>query len=190
MICPRLADLPEVPSDRKGWPWTKEYVEGAGDLEGQDWPKLSVVVPSYNQGAFLEETLRSILLQGYPDLELFVMDGGSDDESVATIEKYGNWIEWWVSGKDGGQAAAINKGFERATGEILNWINSDDVFCPGAFHAAAQRLAREKGKAALIYGNRLRCDTEGGSSTSTFRHRDCDSRISAWARICRRKRSS
>lgn len=91
------------------------------------WPKISIVTPSFNQGQFIEETIRSILLQGYPHLEYIIIDGGSNDESVQVIRKYERWISNWVSEKDKGQADAIQKGINRSSGEIFNWINSDDL---------------------------------------------------------------
>jgi hypothetical protein len=106
-------------------------------------PSITVVVPSYQQGAFLEETLRSVLLQGYPDLELLVMDGGSTDETVAVIRKYEPWIAGWVSEKDGGQSAAINKGWRRARGELVTWLNSDDLLMPGWAAAASAAFAAD-----------------------------------------------
>ncbi len=105
--------------------------------DGSDWPRISVVTCSYNQGGFLEETLRSVLLQGYPDVEYFVMDGGSDDGSVEILRRYDPWITRWVSAPDGGQADAINKGFAHCTGDLLGWINSDDALLPeGLIHLA------------------------------------------------------
>lgn len=99
--------------------------------DGSDWPKISIVTPSYNQGEFVEETIRSILLQGYPNLEYIVIDGGSQDESAEVIRKYESWLAYWVSERDRGQSHAINKGWERATGTILAWLNSDDWFDQG-----------------------------------------------------------
>jgi glycosyltransferase involved in cell wall biosynthesis len=130
MKCPTLAELPPPPAGRRGWPWTEESppIEPHGDAA---WPRISVVVPSYQQGRFLEETLRSVLLQGYPDLELIVMDGGSTDESVTILEKYARWIASWVSERDGGQSAAINNGWRRSSGAFVSWLNSDDLVMPG-----------------------------------------------------------
>ncbi|HWQ92399.1 MAG TPA: glycosyltransferase, partial [Clostridia bacterium] len=93
---------------------------------GKPWPRITVVTPSFNQGQFLEETLLSVLNQGYPNLEYIVLDGGSTDQSVALLNKYAPRLTFWASEKDRGQCHAINKGFARATGEILTWLNSDD----------------------------------------------------------------
>ncbi len=101
--------------------------------DGSLWPRISIVTPSFNQGQFIEETIRSVLLQGYPNLEYIVMDGGSTDESVAIIEKYSPWLAYWTSKKDRGQADAINKGFARATGQLMAFLNSDDVYAPDIF---------------------------------------------------------
>jgi glycosyltransferase involved in cell wall biosynthesis len=111
--------------------------------EGRTWPVVSVVTPSLNQGEFLEETIRSVLLQGYPNLEYMVVDGRSEDGSVAIIEKYQGWLSWWVSEPDRGQVDAINKGLSRATGNVFNWINSDDVLVPGALAVVARGLRDE-----------------------------------------------
>jgi glycosyltransferase involved in cell wall biosynthesis len=127
-----LSELPPPPVGKTGWPWTTET---APSIYGprRSWPKLTVVTPSFNQGRFIEETIRSVLLQNYPNLEYFVIDGGSSDQSVEIIEKYSPWIDYWVSEKDGGQGNAINKGFAKATGELLGWLNSDDAYYPDAF---------------------------------------------------------
>lgn len=143
---PTLAELPAPPPGREGWPWTVACPPLTGD-----WPRLSIVTPSYNQGAFIEETIRSVLLQGYPDLEYLVLDGGSRDETVAVLQRYGRWLTW-VSEPDGGQADAINKGLVRATGALLAYINSDDYYLPGAFGRAVQ-LSERHPRAGLLYGD-------------------------------------
>src|ERR1043166_2179963 len=100
--------------------------------------KISVVTPSYNQAKYLETTLRSVLEQDYPHLEHIVMDGGSTDGSQEILERYSSRLAYWRSAKDGGQADAIAEGFKHATGDIFCWLNSDDVFLPGALRAVAE----------------------------------------------------
>jgi len=107
--------------------------------------KLSIVTPSFNQGHFLEETILSVLNQNYPNLEYIVIDGGSTDETVDVIRRYEDRLAFWVSEKDRGQVHAINKGLEKATGEIFGFINSDDVYLPGTFAAVAQHFENHPG---------------------------------------------
>lgn len=120
-------------------------------MKNESYPRISVVTPSYNQGQFIEETIRSVLGQGYPNLEYIIMDGGSTDNTVEIIKKYESKITFWTSEKDRGHAHAVNKGWVMATGEILGWINSDDYYMPGAFHRVAEAYMR--GGRGLIYGD-------------------------------------
>ena len=95
-------------------------------------PKISIVTPSFNQGHFIEETILSVLSQDYPNLEYIIIDGGSTDETVDIIKKYEKGITYWISEKDRGQSDAINKGLKIATGDVFNWLNSDDLLAPNA----------------------------------------------------------
>lgn len=121
--------------------------------------KISIVTPSLNQGRFLERTIRSVLEQDHPDVEYFVMDGGSKDESVAILKKYSSRLAGWVSEPDRGQADAISKGFRRCTGDLLAYLNSSDEYEPDALRRVAE--AAEKSKAALYYGDVRIIDEDG-----------------------------
>src|ERR1039457_1034429 len=102
------------------------------------YPKISIVTPSFNQAEFLEQTICSVLSQKYPNLEYVVIDGGSTDGSVEIIKKYADKLTYWVSEKDDGQYAAINKGFSYTTGDIMGWINSSDILLPWTFSILAE----------------------------------------------------
>ena len=117
-----------------------------------NWPKISIVTPSFNQAGFLERTIQSVLSQGYPNLEYIIIDGGSTDTSVEIIKKYEKYLAYWTSEPDRGQADAINKGFLKSTGDILAWQNSDDIYFPNAFFAAA-KVFRNHPAASLVFGN-------------------------------------
>ncbi len=154
MRCPSLSDLPAPPVGKSGWPWTVESATlSECQPDGSLWPKISIVTPSFNQAATVEETIRSVLLQGYPDLEYIIMDGGSTRDVTDIIEKYRPWLYHYVSGPDGGQAAGINKGLNVATGLIANWVNSDDFLQPCALQKIA--ISHHLTKAELIVGQRL-----------------------------------
>ncbi|MEN8263541.1 MAG: glycosyltransferase family 2 protein [Nitrospirota bacterium] len=120
-------------------------------------PKITIVTPSYNQGKFLRETIESVINQDYPNLEYFIIDGGSTDESVDIIREYEDRIDWWVSEKDKGQSDAINKGFRKASGELLCWVNSDDILLPGCLQEVGSSYI-ENGKPELIHSNFLYID--------------------------------
>jgi glycosyltransferase involved in cell wall biosynthesis len=134
MRCPTLSELPAPPKGRTGWPWTEESKPLPNQMpDGRSWPGITVVTPSFNQGQFLEETIRSVLLQGYPGLEYVVLDGGSTDNSVEIIKKYARWLSHWVSERDSGQSDAINRGIKMGSGPFATWINSDDTLEKEAF---------------------------------------------------------
>ena len=132
---------PVYTNGKTGWPWTiTEHPNDKLSPKRIEWPRISVVTPSFNQGQYIEETIRSVLLQGYPNLEYIIMDGGSTDNTVEIIKKYQPWINCWVSEKDRGQSHAINKGFEKATGHILAWLNSDDLYAPNVLNMVAVKF--------------------------------------------------
>jgi glycosyltransferase involved in cell wall biosynthesis len=148
MRCPTINELPPPPPGKTGWPWTEGTPPSPSpvsiDLNEEPLPRITIVTPSYNQASYLEEAIRSILLQRYPDLEYMIVDGGSTDGSVEIIRKYERWLSWWTSEKDKGQSHAINKGFGRATGRIFNYIASDDLLEPGCLLTVATEMRRHR----------------------------------------------
>lgn len=155
-----LQHLPSPPINKNGWPWTTES-RPIGPImpDGKPWPRISIITPSYNQGRFIEETIRSVLLQNYPNLEYIIMDGGSTDSSKEIIKKYDQWLTYWVSEKDNGQADAIFRGFEKASGDIIAWINSDDFYLIDAFRYVTQLYSQLS--AEFIIGGNIYIDENG-----------------------------
>ena len=123
-------------------------------------PLVTIVTPSYNQGRFLEATIQSVLAQDYPNIEYLVVDGASTDNSAEVIRRHADRITWWVSEKDKGQSDAINKGLRRGRGEIVGWLNSDDMYEPGAVSAAVAAF-RSRPEAGLVYADARAIDAEG-----------------------------
>jgi glycosyltransferase involved in cell wall biosynthesis len=121
---------------------------------------VSVITPSYNQAAYLEDALRSVLDNGTPGVEYLVADGGSTDGSTEIVQRYAERLAWWVSEKDGGQADAVNKCLRRATGDVVGWLNSDDLYEPGAIAAALQAFEQHP-QASLVFGDVLSIDAAG-----------------------------
>jgi glycosyltransferase involved in cell wall biosynthesis len=159
--CPTPDRLPPAPTGKTGWPWTEGGPRCPDTTpDGRPWPRVSVVTPSYNQGRFIEETIRSVLLQGYPDLEYIIMDGGSTDDSLDIIRRYEPWLTHWISEPDRGQSHAINKGWARATGEILAYLNTDDCYSSGAMIAAASAFC-QRPDLAMVYGTASIVDEAG-----------------------------
>lgn len=136
--------------------------------EAASLPRITIVTPSYNQGDYIEATIQSVLNQGYPNLEYIVMDGGSNDQSVEIIQRYADKLAYWVSEPDRGQTHAINKGFERSTGDILGWLNSDDVLLPGALHQVANVFQRNP-QVNIVTGMRKIINPRGKFVANLFR---------------------
>jgi glycosyltransferase involved in cell wall biosynthesis len=132
-------------------------------------PQISIVTPSFNQGQFLEKTILSVIKQGYPYLEYSIIDGGSTDNSIDIIRKYEKHLSYWISEPDQGQSHAINKGFERATGHIFGWLNSDDWYAPGALLSVA-KIFRENPEANVVVGAGEMIDEQGKSSLKVARN--------------------
>lgn len=124
-------------------------------LYSSEYPSISVIVPSFNQGQFIEDTLVSIFSQQYPNLEVLVLDGGSTDNTVEILEKYSDRITYWHSKPDQGQADAINQGFAMSTGEVICWLNSDDMYLPGTLLDIGRRFQGRTDQPHLIYGNTI-----------------------------------
>lgn len=160
MRCPTLSHLPPPPPGKTGWPWTEESPQFPdASPKGEPWPKISIITPSYNQGQFIEEAIRSVLLQGYPNLEYIIIDGGSTDNSVEIIKKYEPWLAYWISELDNGPYHAINKGLKIASGEIIGIINGDDLYEANIIKTVAETFLENTGTevvsgGALIFRNK------------------------------------
>ena len=155
-----VTSLPASGTQKQGWPWTiEELKHNSPEIlpKEKKWPKITIVTPSYNQALFLEETIRSVLLQGYPNLEYIIMDGGSTDGSVEIIQKYSPFITSWVSEPDKGQSNALNRGFQKSNGEILAWLNSDDTFLPGTLNRIGNFFG-DHPEIDVMYGNAILID--------------------------------
>lgn len=149
-----LATLPAPGRGRTGWPWDRQTAPFVATAEAGNWPVITVVMPSFNQAAYLEEGIRSVLLQNYPWLEFIVVDGGSSDGSAAIIDRYRPWLSFARIGPDRGQAHAVNLGFSIAAGDGLRaWLNSDDFYTPGALRRVAEAYRRTR--ADFLYGDSI-----------------------------------
>jgi glycosyltransferase involved in cell wall biosynthesis len=117
-----------------------------------DAPKISIIMPSYNQSKYIERSILSVLNQGYPNLEFIIVDGGSTDDSTDIIKRYSSDLAYWHSGPDKGQSDALNHGLSRVTGDIVGWLNSDDLYVPGAFAAAVEAFKQYR-RAEVVFGD-------------------------------------
>lgn len=124
-----------------------------------NYPKISIVTPSFNQAVFIERTILSVINQKYPNLEYIIIDGGSTDGSIEIIKKYEKYLTYWVSEKDKGQSDALNKGFSKASGEIFAYLNSDDIYLPNTLSIIAQKF-QENEIIDIIYGHAILIDAD------------------------------
>lgn len=161
MITPTQIKLPTAPAGKAHWPWTEEaHAFNVTHTNGKPWPRISIVTLSYNQGEFIEEALRSVLLQGYPNLEYIVIDGGSTDGSVEVIKKYEQQLSYWSSERDGSPAAGLNNGFQRATGDVFGFLNADDLYLPGSLHRVGN-FFRTHAEDDVLYGDGYMTEESG-----------------------------
>jgi len=144
-----------------------DHEKASDDSPSADWPKLSIITPSFNQGEFLEQCIESVLSQDYPNLEYLILDGGSTDQSAQIIERHRPRLAWAISENDGGQSDAINKGLTRATGDLVAWLNADDFYLPGAFRTVVEAHRRRPG-GAFYFGDGLRVDRQGKTISGFF----------------------
>jgi len=159
--CPKLNELPPPSRSAEGWPWTigsKPLPEFMPD--GTPWPRVTIVTPSFNQDRFLEETIRSVLLQNYPRLEYIIIDGKSSDKSVEIIKKYEPWIAYWVSEPDKSHAEALNKGWKKARSGIWGTVNSDDTYFPNVLQKAVTALMQNP-SVKVVYASAAFTDKDG-----------------------------
>ena len=152
----RCNALPPAPTGRESWPWiTKEIAKKSE--HGSGLPRISIVTSSYNQGKFIEQTIRSVLLQGYQNIEYIIIDGGSTDETVSILKKYDKWLTFWVSEKDKGCPDGLNKGLSRCQGDYFYYLNSDDYLHENALFTAAEYI-RKHPNCEVYYGHGLAVD--------------------------------
>lgn len=160
-------------SKGRGWPWEGAEALFPGSMpDGSPWPRITVVTPSYNQGQYIEEAIRSVLLQGYPNLQFIIMDGGSSDQTVDVIRRYEPWLSYWVSERDRGQTHAINKGFAMADGDIVAWINSDDYYFPDTLREVA--IAHAENPSAILLGDVEEFSDEAELGVQRMHHVDVE----------------
>jgi len=146
-------------------------------------PKISIVTPSFNQGQFLEQTIDSVLNQGYNNLEYIIIDGGSIDQSVEIIRKYAKHLKYWVSEPDSGQSNAINKGLKHCSGDVFNWINSDDYYAPNALHLVGEYFKNPDVKVLAARSNLFGSKTNSYISGGTWVFENNLAKTIGWARI-------
>lgn len=147
--------LPPAPLANENWPWIAKKMQKVEKVSGL--PRFSIVTASFNQGKYIEQTIRSVLLQGYPNFEYIVIDGGSTDETVSILKKYEKWLTFWISEKDKGCPDALNKGLSRCQGDYFYYLNSDDYLHEQALFTAAEFI-RAHPNHEVYYGHGLALD--------------------------------
>ncbi|MEQ1729011.1 MAG: glycosyltransferase family 2 protein [Vicinamibacterales bacterium] len=168
MRCPSLTELPPPPESTTIWPWTRASRALPDTMDdGRPWPLISIVTPAYNQGEYLEQAIRSVLLQGYPRIELIVMDGGSTDSTLEVLERYEPWLKHWVSKRDTGPASALNEGFGFASGEIYGFLNADDFLLEGCLARVAKEFAAHP-EADVVSGHGYFAKPDGALGMPTY----------------------
>ncbi len=164
--------IPSAPDNKSGWPWedNKPLSSNLSKIKLSSLPVISVITPNLNSGRFLEQAIRSVLFQKYPFVEHIVIDGGSTDNSLKIIRKYEKCLSYWVSEPDRGQSHALNKALKKATGEIVFWLNADDICMPNAFYSSINAFSCYSGS-SLITGQAYEIDETGkiiGRQNSCF----------------------
>lgn len=139
--------------------WLGQYLPPKSVQDSNNYPKISIITPSFNYGDYLEQTIRSVLLQNYPNLEYIIIDGGSTDDTINIIKQYEPWVSYWVSETDSGQSEAINKGIRRATGEWIAWINADDIYFPDTLKTIAS-IIKENKTTSWVVGSTVFIDND------------------------------
>lgn len=151
----------DLPDPEKNYNIVNDRRYICSDYNEDEYPKITIVTPSYNQGKYIESTIRCVLLQGYNNIEYIIIDGGSTDESVEIIKKYQQWIKYWVSEKDSGMYEAINKGFKQGTGEIMGWSPTGDLYEPGALYKIGNIFKQKKNINWLTSSYKITIDEKG-----------------------------
>lgn len=145
--------------EKNTWPWRLETYIKPAISNTLTLPKISIITPSYNQGMYIEETIRSVLLQDYPNSEYIIMDGGSTDSTLEIIKKYEPWLTYWESVPDRGQSHAINKGIEKASGDWIAWLNTDDIYLQNALMNIASIITQSVEPISWIVGTTIFTDS-------------------------------
>jgi FkbM family methyltransferase len=175
------SEQPEFPlsTDRgDAWPWAAVPDSHRLPVASGFEPRISIIIPSLQQGSYLEEAIRSVLLQQYPNLELIVIDGGSTDESLEIIRRYSPWLSFWTSEPDRGQADAINKGLTHVTGEIFTWLNADDLLLPGSLDTVAESARKHPG--SVLAGSVVYFSDDGKERVRRQARLDRDHLLQVW----------